>query len=292
MLDVGELHEQGRGVPKDMRRAVALYEQASARSPWARFKLGVIYLETLKDYPKAQAWLRRSADDGHPGARNNLGLMYDRGLGVKVDYAAARELYLSALGGGNDEARGNLESFFAEGRGAPSGPPALEWYRAGAEAGIASAQYRLGMMYAKGEGVARDERTAADWLLKAAHQGHPEARKEAAELFFALGEDLQAASLGHEGAARRLADKLIKAGQPDTAAELMRNFRDNQRRRLPPPPVHAQGVATDPGDDPRRTIMVRIAGVGVAQAAAADPAIGNVYDIIRWFPETDGKAKR
>jgi len=55
--------------------------------------------------------------------------------------------------------------------------------------------------------------------------------------------------------------------------------------------VYASGVATDPGDDPQRTIMVRIAGVAAAHAAAADAAMGNVYDIIRWFPETDGKVK-
>ncbi len=294
ILDLGELHEHGRGVPKDARRALALYHRVADQSRWARFKLGAMYLQhegLPPDYAKAGHWLRRSADDGHPGARNNLGWMHEKGLGMKVDYAAARDLYLAALVGGNDQAKGNLESFFAEGRGAPSsGAAALEWYRAGAEAGISSAQYRVGMMYAKGDGVARNDRVAAEWLLKAAHQGHREAHKKAGELYFAMGDYLQAASLGHEGAARRLAEQLRQAGRPEAAAEILRILQEGQRR-LPAAPTWPQGVSLDPGEDQQRTIMVRVAGVATIQGVGHDAAMGNVYDIIRWFPETDGKAK-
>jgi hypothetical protein len=286
ILDLGEIHEHGRGVPKDVRRALALYERVAGESRWARFKIGVLYLETMKDYPKAEAWLRRSLADDHPGAHNNLGWMHEKGLGMKVDYAAAREHYLAAHARGNPQAKGNLESFYAAGLGSPS----IEDYRAGAEAGISSAQYRLGMMYARGEGVAQNDRVAAEWLKKAAQQGHAEARKEAAELFYKMGDDMEAAALGHEGAARRLADKLAKAGQPGAAEEL-RRYLAAGARQFPAPPAWPQGVATDPGEDQSRTIAVRIGGVAVPQAAAMDAAMANVYDIIRWFPETDGKAK-
>ncbi len=288
ILDLGELHEHGRGVPRDVGRAVALYERAAEQSAWARFKLGVIHLETLKDYEKAQAWLRRSADDGNAGARNNLGWMHEKGLGMKVDYAAARELYLAAVRGGNPQAKGNLEDFFAAGRGAPSGAAAVEWYRGGAEAGISSAQYRLGMMYARGEGVAKDERVAVEWLVKAAQQGHPEARKEAAELLYRMGNDIEAAALGHEGAARRLADRMAAAGQPGAREELMRYLAAGPRR-FPPPPAWPQGISRQAPEDQTRTIAVRIAGVSIPQAAAVDVGMVNVYDIIRWFPETDVK---
>jgi TPR repeat protein len=290
ILDLGELHEHGRGVPRDVGRAVALYERAANQSAWARFKLGVIHLETLKDYEKAQAWLRRSADDGNAGARNNLAWMHEKGLGMKVDYVAARGLYLSAVGGGNPHAKGNAERFFATGLGAPSGAAAVEWYRGGAEAGISSAQYRLGRMYARGGGGPPHDRVAAEWLLKAAQQGHPEARKEAAELLYRMGNDIEAAALGHEGAARRLADKLAAAGQPGAAEELRRRLAAGPPP-FPPPPAWPQGVSTDPGVDQSRAIAVRIVGVAIPQAAAIDAAMGNVYDIIRWFPETDGKAR-
>jgi TPR repeat protein len=243
MLDLGQLYENGRGVPRDLARAVALYERAEG-SPWAHFKLGVLYLEggenLPRDYAKARGWLQRSAGEGSAGARNNLGLMAERGLGTRVDDTEARDLYLAALRGGNPQAKGNLEKLYAEGRGAPAGSAALDWYRAGAEAGIASAQYRLGTMYAKGENVARNDRLAAEWLLRAAEQGHPQARKAAGEAY--------------------------------------------ARREAPPAPVWREGVATDPGEDPSRTLAVRVAGAGSMQAVAINPMVASPYDVILWFP--------
>jgi len=48
--------------------------------------------------------------------------------------------------------------------------------RAKAEQGDASAQYNLGVMYAKGQGVALDYKVAAKWYTKAAEQGHTKAQ--------------------------------------------------------------------------------------------------------------------
>ena len=47
---------------------------------------------------------------------------------------------------------------------------------ASAEAGAASAQYFLGMMYANGEDVPQDDAEAGTWYRKAAEQGHIEAK--------------------------------------------------------------------------------------------------------------------
>ena len=289
ILDLGQLHEEGRGVPKDARRAAQLYERVAERSGWARFKLGTLHLAGSgipRDYAVAHRWLRRSADDGHAGARNNLGLMYDRGLGVAVDHAAARDLYHAALG--DEHARGNLESLYAEGRGAPSGAAAVAWYRRGADAEIAAAQYRLGQIFAKGEGVPRDERAAAHWLARAAHQGHAEARKEAGELYYKLGNYMEAAALGHEGAVHALADQAMKSGQPGAREEYLR-WLNAPKPKPPAARAWPTGISLDPGEDQQRTMQVRVAGVGSIQAVAANAAIANVYDIIRWFPETDGK---
>ncbi|MBC9786430.1 toll/interleukin-1 receptor domain-containing protein [Heliobacterium chlorum] len=48
---------------------------------------------------------------------------------------------------------------------------AVEWYRKAAEQGNAEAQSNLGFMYASGRGVAKDDAKAVEWLLKAAEQG-------------------------------------------------------------------------------------------------------------------------
>jgi len=45
-----------------------------------------------------------------------------------------------------------------------------------AEKGNKKAQYRLGRMYDKGEGVHEDNKKAFAWYLKAATQGHPKAQ--------------------------------------------------------------------------------------------------------------------
>lgn len=53
-----------------------------------------------------------------------------------------------------------------------------------AERGGIEAQFRLGRMYERGEGVARDYRLAAERYRLAADQGHPEARTDLAALLF------------------------------------------------------------------------------------------------------------
>jgi hypothetical protein len=81
----------------------------------------------------------------------------------------------------------------------------------------------------------------------------------------------------------------MSKGDPVAAERLYRFL--TERRRLPAPPPWPEGITTDPGEDLPRKMQIRIAGVAVARAAARDAAIANVYDIIRWFPETDGKKK-
>jgi TPR repeat protein len=52
---------------------------------------------------------------------------------------------------------------------------AAKWYRKGAEAGWAEAQYALGVCYADGEGVKEDKAEAAKWFRKAITGGYKEA---------------------------------------------------------------------------------------------------------------------
>jgi TPR repeat protein len=53
---------------------------------------------------------------------------------------------------------------------------AAKWYRAAADQGWPEAQTLLGMMYAKGQGVAQNDAEAANWFHKAADQGLAEAQ--------------------------------------------------------------------------------------------------------------------
>ncbi len=52
----------------------------------------------------------------------------------------------------------------------------FETYTKSAEQGDAMAQYNLGIMYVKGQGVTQDYKQAFNWYSKAAEQGHTKAQ--------------------------------------------------------------------------------------------------------------------
>ena len=59
---------------------------------------------------------------------------------------------------GDAEAQFNIGVMYAEGRGVPrDDAEAVRWYRLAAEQGHAYAQFNLGVMYAYGEGVPQDD---------------------------------------------------------------------------------------------------------------------------------------
>ena len=55
-------------------------------------------------------------------------------------------------------------------------PPPFAETKAKAEAGDAKAQFNLGYMYAKGQGVEKDFKEAVKWFQKAADQGYAHAQ--------------------------------------------------------------------------------------------------------------------
>jgi uncharacterized protein len=94
---LGELHMQGRGVPKDVQKAVLLYQQAAMKGVvTAQFNLGVLYL-TGEGVPKqdslqAEALFRRAAEKGFVMAMVNLAQMYRTGYGdVPKDLELAKK---------------------------------------------------------------------------------------------------------------------------------------------------------------------------------------------------------
>ena len=88
------------------------------------------------DWPTALRLTRPLADQGEASAQYSLGLMYEKGLGVPQDYAAA-----------------------------------ATWYRKAAEQGDGLAQYYLGEKYEAGLGVPQNYVLAHMWFNLAAAQG-------------------------------------------------------------------------------------------------------------------------
>lgn len=86
--------------------------------------------------------LREAAAAGDPRAQYIVGLRYAQG--------------------GNEDARPNWEG-------------AARWFALAASAGLAPAQYRLAVLYERGDGVAKDLGLAKSWYQRAAEQGNVKA---------------------------------------------------------------------------------------------------------------------
>ena len=71
----------------------------------------------------------------------------------------------------------NLGVMYDKGQGVPQDyKTAVKWYRLAAEQGYAGAQYNLGTMYDNGQGVPQDYKTAVKWYRLAAEQGYADAQ--------------------------------------------------------------------------------------------------------------------
>lgn len=101
---------------------------------------------------------------------------YNRG-----DYRAAYREFVPLANDGNSAAQFNLGVMYAKGRGVTKDEAeAARWYRSAAEQGHIGAQFNLGVIYEDGRGVKRDDAEAARWYRKAADQGHADAMNQLA----------------------------------------------------------------------------------------------------------------
>ena len=97
---------------------------------------------------------------------------YERG-----DYATALAGLQNYAEQGNALAQSILGLMYANGKGVPKDDAeAVQWFRLAAEQGTALAQFTLGFMYASGQGVPKDDAEAVRWFRLAAEQGYATAR--------------------------------------------------------------------------------------------------------------------
>jgi TPR repeat protein len=96
---------------------------------------------------------------------------YNRG-----DFATALKEWQPLAEQGEANSQYNMGLLYARGQGvAQDYKQALGWYEKAAEQGVPAAEYNLGVMYANGQGVAADPEQAEKWFLKAAEKGVGEA---------------------------------------------------------------------------------------------------------------------
>ena len=131
------------------------------------------------DYAKAMKYYHIAAERGNTDAMNDIGFMYERGLGVTKDDAEATKWYRKAAEQGHAGGQLNLGYMYEKGYGVTKdNAEAVKWYRKAAEQGDAIAQCNLGICYQYGRGVSIDLTQAKYWYEKAAAQGYEKAKKQ------------------------------------------------------------------------------------------------------------------
>lgn len=160
----------------------------------AQFSLGGIYYQGIvaeKDYAKAIEWYTKAAEQGHTEAQYNLGYMYYDGRGVSVDYAKAYHWFELAAEDDDVKAQLYLARMNYEGKGVDQNyDKAFQLYKKVAdETNHAKAQERVGHMFRRGLGIARNKEMAKYYLEKASQQSCGEAQYELGDMY--LSENVQ-----------------------------------------------------------------------------------------------------
>ncbi|GEM_PF-629499 len=141
-------------------------------------------VEWIVDLPKRHSVLvtksqdeiistRSKAEQGDPQAQFSIGRLYDKGTGVKQNYAEAAKWYRLSATQGFATAQASLGIMYMLGQGViQDDNEAIRWVRLAANQGLAPAQYLLGLMYENGQGVTQNEVEAVKWYRLSADQGN------------------------------------------------------------------------------------------------------------------------
>lgn len=185
---LGDLYEQGRGVPENLKVSADWRTKAALRGNTdAQLNLGKMYLAGAgvgKNPQKAEYWLQRAAVEGNSEAQFLLGKMYKLRDSNAREQALAGNLLASAASQGfgsaaeflqfMENARYKLSELFHQ---HPADIHKL------AQDGDAESQYRLATRYESGHGEAQDNTKALYWFKRAAENGHQMAKKSLAHIY-------------------------------------------------------------------------------------------------------------
>lgn len=130
------------------------------------------------DYAVAMAAWHPLAKKGDAAAQYNLGILYRRGLGVPPDRLAALRWYRraakvdkadDAFRPARSRSKYRLVNILLEG-GSVNRPAGIYWMQHSAKNGYGEAQFQLGLTYATGRDLPRDEAKDVSWYKKGAEQ--------------------------------------------------------------------------------------------------------------------------
>ena len=170
------------------REAIGYYLDAADRGhAGAMNDLGGVFeygLGVPKNLATALVWYERAAELRHTGAMTHLGQLSENGVHLPQDFANARHWYEKAAALGSAVSMNHLADLFRYGRGmVPDLAAAASWYLKATQLGHAGAMNSLGELGELGTGVPQNDQTARSWYKKAAALGHADAMGNLGALF-------------------------------------------------------------------------------------------------------------
>ena len=132
----------------------------------AQTLVGYYHLDK-KQYKEALKWFHLADKQNHSGAQNYLGLMYSKGLGVKLDNKKAISFYEKSASQGNVKSLGNLGDAYVRGKyGLQINTKlGISYLHKAALKGSALSMYSIGLIYANGvDDIIIDQSFGYMWL--------------------------------------------------------------------------------------------------------------------------------
>lgn len=182
---------QGLAAQRDKRYYSAIdwfMLAAEQGSDSAMYNLGNMYYKgqgSKKNDSLAMVWYRKAADNGIGEAMYSVGMLYYNGEGTAKNDVLAKEWMSKAAAKGMKDAEKALAQIavandngiteYEKGVQAyelKQYADALSWMKKAADKGKHEAMFNLGVLYYKGEGVAKNDTTAYYWYSKAAEKGN------------------------------------------------------------------------------------------------------------------------
>ena len=151
----------------------------------SQFYLGVMYEKgtgVKQQIPQAIFWYIKAAEQKHARAHYNLGNLFFNGRGVSVDHQEAARRFELAAELGYQPAQFNLAYAYEKGLvGAKNPKAAFKWYLRAAEAGLVKAQIRVAKAYQAGDLTKQDNSKAIEWFERSLK------KKETPEVRYHIG---------------------------------------------------------------------------------------------------------
>lgn len=179
--DLGVIYEFGKfGVQKDINKAIAYFEKGVLQGDTnCMLELGFL-LEQSEDsphnYERAFELYLQAANLNNPGAINNVGTCYKKGIGTEQNTEKALACYAKAAELGSSEAYWNLYLYYMDGICEERNfVKAVEWLKKGDEAGFLQCTHQLSLHIMNGDGIETDSKSYFHYVQKAALGGYEDA---------------------------------------------------------------------------------------------------------------------